>query len=184
MRLDANADHKFHCSSKIRKGAAAIAFATLALALIAPNAAAQSYTPTPPPQNVLELSTNFPDPGGTFTARGCGFAPGTTIEVTISGVSLSSITSGPDGCGFTSLVSPSDPGTYTVCFTGLTPLGSVQQLCDTITVRVAGAATPIPAGQLPFTGSQNLMKLVFSGMLLVAVGGILLVFARKRAEEY
>lgn len=154
------------------------------LVLISLTAAAQTYTPTPPPQNVLELSTNFPDPGGPFTARGCGFAPGTPIDVTIAGAKLASVTAGPDGCGFASLVAPTDPGTYTVCFTGLTPSGAVQQLCDTITVRVAGAAAPIPAGRLPFTGSQNLAKLVVGGMLLVAVGGLLLVFTRRRAEEY
>ncbi len=156
----------------------------VSLSASATSALAQVYTPTPPPQNVLELSTKTPAPNGSFTARGCGFAPGTPIEVTIGGVAASSITAGSDGCGFASLVAPSDPGTYTVCFTGLTPSGSVQQLCDTITVRVAGAATAIPAGQLPFTGSENLAKLVVGGMLMVALGGLLLVYARRRAEEY
>jgi hypothetical protein len=168
----------------IRRVIAAWALAFLASLSVSQGAVAQTYTPTPPPQNVLELSTNFPDPGGPFTARGCGFAPGTPIDVTIGGATVASITAGSDGCGFTSLVAPSDPGTYTVCFTGLTPSGSVQQLCDTITVRVAGAATAIPAGQLPFTGSANLAKLVVGGMLMVAVGGMLLIFARRRAEEY
>lgn len=170
-------------TARASKAAVAVLAVASAVVLMADVGGAQIYTPTPPPQNVLVLSTNFPEPGGAFTAQGCGFSPGAPIEVTLAGATLASITAGSDGCGFASLVAPTDPGTYTVCFTGLTPGGTVQQICDSITVRAAAAA-PIPAGRLPFTGSQNLFKLVVGGMLLVAVGGLVLVFSRRRAEEY
>lgn len=153
-----------------------------AVVLLAPVASGQVYTPTPP-TFVLELSTRTPDPGATFTARGCGFAPGTPITVTIGGRQVSTISAGPDGCAFTSLVAPTDPGTYTVCFTGLTPDGRTQQLCDTITVRVAGAATAVPAAQLPFTGTQNLLKLIGLGVLLVVAGGLALAIGYRRVNE-
>jgi hypothetical protein len=162
--------------------AATVVLSALALFAFTATAWGQVYTPTPP-SFVLELSTKTPDPGGTFTARGCGFAPGTPITVTIGGRQVSTITAGPDGCGFTSLVAPSDPGTYTVCFTGLTPAGTTQQLCDTITVRVAGAASPVPAAQLPFTGSQNLLKVVALGVILVLAGGIVLIAVQRRTEQ-
>ena len=182
MDITKNMAHK-KPSRGIVKVVSTLALAALAYAALGPLALAQVYTPTPPSPNVLELSTNFPAPSGPFTAKGCGFAPGTAIDVTIAGTTVSSISAGPDGCGFASLVAPSDPGTYTVCFTGMTPSETVQQLCNTITVRVAGAAAPVPGRQLPFTGSQNLGKLVVGGMLMVAAGGLLLVYARRRAEE-
>lgn len=144
---------------------------------ISATASAQTYTPTPPP-NVLELSTNTPAPGGSFNARGCGFQPGSTVSATIAGSPAGTIVVGADGCAVGTLTAPSDPGTYTVCFTGLVPGGGTQQLCNTITVSAAQGA--VTTGQVPFTGTRNLILVGVGGLLLLFFGVILVVTTMRR----
>lgn len=146
-----------------------------ALLLVASPALAQTYTPTPV-QNVLELNTNTPGPGGGFTGRGCGFQPGASVSATIGGSQVAVFTAGSDGCAVGSMIAPNQPGTFTVCYTGLTSTGASQQLCNTITVSVGQATTTVP-----FTGTKNLIYVAIAGVLLVIVGaGIIVTFRRRR----
>lgn len=145
------------------------------LMILGGSALAQTYTPTPPP-NVLELSTNTPGPGGTFEGRGCGFAPGSTVTITIGGQSVGTIVVGTDGCAVGTMTAPNAPGTYTVCYTGVTPSGGSQQLCNTITVASAQPAT----GTVPFTGTRNLLLIAIIGTSLLLVGTVLVVTFRRR----
>lgn len=157
----------------------AVGFAVAAaFMLIAGSAAAQTYTPTPV-QNVLELNTNTPGPGGTFTGRGCGFQPGTTVSATIAGSPAGTLTVGADGCAVGTMTAPNQPGTYTVCYTGLTPNAGTQQLCNTITVSSGQAATTT----VPFTGSGKLVYVAIGGALLLLIGSaFVLTFRRRRIQ--
>lgn len=139
------------------------------------SALAQTYTPTPPP-NVLELSTNTPGPGGTFEGRGCGFEPGSSVTVTIGGQNVGTIVVGADGCAVGTMTAPTTPGTYTVCYTGVTPTGSSQQLCNTVTVSSSQPAT----STVPYTGTRNLIMIAIVGASLLLVGTVLVVTFRRR----
>jgi hypothetical protein len=131
--------------------------------------------------------------GSTFTETACGFAPPpptNVVTLTIDGGTLGSTTedAGSDGCiTFTGTVT--DPhlsvdggtpvevayGNSTVTASGVGPTGAT--VTATFTVPIAAAAAP--ASPLAFTGA-DIMAMVIGGLALVALGFLVVTFARRR----
>lgn len=166
----------------VRKLASAVAAASLAgvavLGVAAP-AAAQEYPPAPAPAIsdatvVAGQTVTVVAPPGTFT-------PDTTVTVTVPGLDISgTVDAAADGGAAFDFVVPADaqPGNYEVVFAA-----------DGQTVTVPFAvveAAGAPAEQdtqgsaLPRTGSDTVIPLTLAGVGLVAVGGGLVLSARRR----
>jgi hypothetical protein len=131
--------------------------------------------------------------GSTFTETACGFAvttPPGTVTFTVDGGTLtaSSEPVGDDGCvTFTGTVT--DPhlsidggpaieiayGNSTITASGIGPNGNT--VTATFTVPVAAAAAP--STPLAFTGA-DIMAMVIGGLALVALGFLVVTFARRR----
>lgn len=131
----------------------------------------------PPNRGALQLSRSAARPGQPVTARGCGFRPGSTVNVDFFSqpTRVATATAGADG-GFEATFNiPSNAaiGQHTVEATGVDPAGDVRALSANI--RVIGAG-----GDLPRTGSDSTAPLVTAGAGLVLLGGAAVFAARRR----
>lgn len=143
----------------------------------------------PPGKCELRLSQSVVAAGGSLQAAGAGFAPGSTVEVSLAGASvpLASTTADSGGAFSSNLVIPAStsPGSYTV-----TASGGAQVLSASLEVTPAesrpgaGArdSNAQEAGQnLPRTGSSSPLPLALTGGTLLAVGMGAVVVARRRS---
>lgn len=137
----------------------------------------------PPNRGALQLSRSAARPGDPVTARGCGFRPGSTVNVDLvmgtQVVRVGTATAGADG-GFevTFNIPANTPvGQHTLETTGVDPAGDVRALSANI--RVIGAG-----GDLPRTGSDSTAPLVTAGAGLVLLGGAAVFAARRRRAAH
>lgn len=163
----------------------------------------QSY---PPGQIGVQVSTNTVTPGQTITVTGEGFAPDTTVVLSLQpgGTQLTSVTTTAQGGFSVAVTIPSGlaPGRYTIVATGACPsnpaisLGLSAQV--TVTARPttvttgpptsvppvstpAPSAAPAPAsGPLAFTGAETMATVLASLALIVAGSAVVLTSRRRR----
>jgi LPXTG-motif cell wall-anchored protein len=165
--------------------AALVGVATLVL--LAPAAGAQDY----PGGASITLNTPTVGQGGSVTATATGFQPGSDVTFTLASdpITLGTVKANDSGVASITFTVPSNfaTGAHTVTATGIAPDGSPLSVSTTLMVTAAGTTpapvTPAPGtGQLPRTGSDNTL-LIQSGVILLAVGGMLAVAARKRSRK-
>lgn len=159
----------------------AVAVMTAALVLIVGStyAAAQSSEPvstgplTAPPASTQDL-----DPGDELRISGAGFAPGSTIDITMEStpVFLKRVTADATGAFSTTVQIPAgaDAGSHTVKATGPDPAGGIRVLSVGITVDASANDT------LVRTGSGTTMLAVV-GVVAIAGGSAILAVRRRRA---
>lgn len=149
--------------------AAGLAFPAMASAQYnGPGAGALTVTPT-------TLTA-----GQSFTASGTGFAPGSAVTITFASdpVVLANITTDAVGSFTATLTVPANasPGTHTVSASGKASDNSARILSTTVTV-VATAGTG--AKPLVRTGPSNIGPMIMWGILLIAVGFVVVVAVRR-----
>lgn len=133
----------------------------------------------PPNRGSLQMSRSAARPGQPVTSRGCGFRPGSTVNVDFFSqpTRVATATAGADG-GFEAtwnVPSSASAGDHTVEATGVDPSGDVRALSATL--RVIGAEQ---GRDLPRTGSDSTAPLVTAGAGLVLLGGAAVFAARRR----
>jgi LPXTG-motif cell wall-anchored protein len=157
---------------------------TVGLLLTTGPAGAQQY---PPGAFFLTLSDTTVVPGQTITATAAVTPGATSVTFTLFSVAQTLATATPDAGGnvSASLTIPTDaaPGDHTITATDSTGL----ELSASVTVvgaEGAGAGAPggpAAAGALPRTGDDS-RPLLPVGAVLVALGGVLVVLARRRLK--
>ena len=127
-------------------------------------------------------------PGSSFSGTVCGFAPGSTVTFSVGGASAGTATAGSNGCDtFTGAVSnalsltinggtpiPVTLGTVVITASGTSSTGGTQSSTYTFQVVKTAAATG-----LAFTGA-DIMAMVGGGLALIALGYLVVAFARRR----
>jgi LPXTG-motif cell wall-anchored protein len=162
---------------------------TAALTLGAAAAGAQY----PPPPNFCTVSDTTPTPGQSITLT-CGtYVAGSTVTFTFfsAPVTLGSATADANGVVTATVTIPADAtlGEHTITATG--PAAAGGTLTNSVGITVvgagqAGAGTFVPGtftGALPRTGNDSSLPLARAGALLLAVGGVLVLAARRRRAE-
>jgi hypothetical protein len=164
----------------MRKILLAAAFACAAVPfLMATAAAAADY---PPACGSLRLGAPSAAPGGTVSQTGSGFAPGSSVQVTLGSSAATTVV---DGSGtersVVEIPSSMDPGIHSIAASGTGPDGGSFHLCGTLTVNGLVRNLPgtrAPGGSLAFTGSDSA---TLAGIGVAAViGGILAVRLTQR----
>lgn len=158
------------------------------LVLGAATAGAQVY---PPPANFCTISDTTPTPGQTVTIS-CGtYLAGATVTFTFlsTPVVLGTVTADANGVATLTTAIPSDAtlGDHTITVTGESAAGPLTQTIP-LTVVSAGAGAgaggvATGAGGLPRTGTDSSLPLARTAALLIAVGGVLVLAARRRRAE-
>ncbi|MCU0268931.1 MAG: LPXTG cell wall anchor domain-containing protein [Acidimicrobiales bacterium] len=152
-----------------------LVLAAIVLSFLVPAAAANAQYIEGQPGCALNPTSITP--GGTVTASCFGCPRGSTAELSIAGTVLGSATAASDGFGSFSITfrAPAVAGNYDVVVScGSTVLSNV------LTVVAGQQAVTTTGGALPVTGSDS-GNLVRIGMVLVAVGGLVLLATRRRA---
>jgi LPXTG-motif cell wall-anchored protein len=173
-----------------RVGRSLLLFAVLALvtcmsAVLTSSAGAQTTTCT--------ASTAY-NPSATFTATPATAVPGTTVVLSGTGWPASSTISIAVGSTTAATTTTNASGAFSFNFTipaGATGTITATATCGalvlgtTITIGpvVTLAPTTVPTGTLPTTGSNSTGLLVPVSLSLVALGGLLVLAARKRRPE-
>ncbi|WP_433616368.1 fibronectin type III domain-containing protein [Dactylosporangium sp. CA-139114] len=157
-----------------------------------PSAAVAPTTPTPPatvPDTPLTLATDLGPtgtvaPGKRIVVTGRGFAPHSTVTVTVYSTPtvLTTVTADANGDFSVPVTVPADlpAGEHAFVALGTGPDGTAHTLKLALTVQPAAAAppatTPAPAtGTLPVTGAAlSLMLLTGLGLVLTGAAGRLL----------
>lgn len=147
----------------------------------------------PPGKCQLLLSRSVVPAGGSLQAAGAGFAPGSTVDVSLAGASLGTARADGSGAFSAAVVVPvsTEPGNHTVTASGPGSDGGTQVLAAALQVTEASAApgarasTPgstAGSSSLPRTGSSSTLPLALAGgALLVAGSGAVLVARRRRS---
>jgi LPXTG-motif cell wall-anchored protein len=143
-----------------------------------PGGSSTSYSPS---RGTLSVSDTTPAPGDKETAFGCGYKPGSKVDVDLfsAPVRVASVVAGADG-GFTAtfnIPAGTTPGSHTVESSGVNSAGQPLLLSASITV-----AGPAGAGgsDLPRTGASSTKPLTAAGAGLVLIGAVAVVTARRR----
>jgi len=161
---------------------ATTAFAIAAmLALFAGSASAQ-YEPT----GSQVLSDTTVRPGDTITVSGTGCPANASVTTTFDrSTVLGSTTAGSDGTFSLSVTIPSDavPGRHTITSTcGDLVLSSTITVLGASTGTGGSTGTGTGGGALPRTGTNSTVPLTQIGVGLLAIGGVLMIVARKRRQ--
>jgi LPXTG-motif cell wall-anchored protein len=125
--------------------------------------------------------------GGTFGITGQGCPPGSTVVFSLNGTTIGTAQASNDSAGTfsTSITLPSSfgPGTYTV----IGRCGDIvmqNQITVTSGAAASGAGrTASTSGALPSTGADSL-PYVRAGLVLVALGGLLVLATRRRRHSH
>lgn len=138
-------------------------------------------SPTYNPSAVIGASPVTVTVGQTVTITGSGFAPNCSVTVEALGQSVTVVTDAAGG--FTAVFSTTGvaPGSYiaTAVQSNLSLSTNFNVVAAAVT-PVTNAVTPVATGSLPVTGSNNTTTIVSASLGLLAVGGMLVLFARKR----
>jgi len=163
-------------------GVAALLFVAASAFFVAPAGAQTSCSasPTYNPSATLGASPITVTQGQSVTITGTGFAPNCSVTVTALGQTVTTTTDAAGG--FTAVFSTAGiaPGSYIA-----TAVQSDLSLSTNFNVVAAAVqpvvtAAPVSTGTLPTTGSNSTAPMVSAGLGLLAVGGLLVLFARKR----
>jgi len=165
---------------------AAVLLMAAALAFFAAPAGAQTTcqaSPTYNPSAVIGASPITVTQGQSLTITGTGFAPNCSVTVEALGQTVTVVTDAAGG--FTAVFSTTGvaPGSYiaTAVQSNLSLSTNFNVVAAAVTpVTTVTPVTPISTGTLPTTGSNNTTTIVSAGLGLLAVGGLLVLFARKR----
>lgn len=134
----------------------------------------------PPSACGLTIAATQARPGESVALSGAGFRPNTTValEFRSAPVSLGSAPVNASGVFSTTVVIPADasPGPHTIAATGVDPSGAARELTSTITVLGAQATSDV----LPRTGSSLTVPAGIAGIVLVGMGALAVVAARRR----
>jgi hypothetical protein len=131
--------------------------------------------------------------GGSQTATLCGFAPGSSVSLGINGTSDGTTFADSNGCVTVTYV-VTDPhisanggpavtaafGSNVSTVSGESSSGLT--LTDDVTVVIPATAAPAGSG-LAFTGA-DIAAMVFGGVLLIGLGGLLVMVARRRGMRH
>ncbi len=150
-----------------------VAVGLMIAVLFAGGAAFADYGPPP----TITIDKPQVDPGGELTVTGQSCSPNAVVTIIFNNGTVATVTAGPDGTFSATFAVPAGtpPATYTIaaqnCVLGTTLTTSVQVLGTTVAA-------------LPRTGSSDTEFLLRTGVVLIAVGS-LLVFAvsRRRAAS-
>ena len=156
----------------IRK-ALVLALLLVGVVAFAPRAEAQ-YQPGQPG---IILSPSTVTSGGSFSVAGFGCVKAAPVEILIDGTVVGTGTASNDDKGSFSIpvTAPTTPGQYSVVARCLT-----TEVSSILSV-VAAPTTTVLVATLPITGGES-GGLVKVGLLLVAVGGLLVLAVRRTRE--
>jgi hypothetical protein len=150
---------------------AAILFGALVV-IVAGSTAAFASDPYPPVVSGLEVSNSRPAPGGSLTVSGNCQAPDVPVTITIvpPGTVLAHATTGPDGQFSTTVTIPGNAS------------GNATLVASNAngTCVLSAAITVASAATLAFTGSNSTSTFVPIGILLAAIGSVLIVASARR----
>lgn len=158
------------------------ALVLLAVLLVAGSFAPAAHAQYQPGQPGLVLTPSTTTPGTIVTAIGFGCPRRVQVTLTINGETVATTTSQNDDRGSfqATFPAPQTPGQYTVTATcGNTIVSSVLTVIAAPTTTAASIQTSVA---LPITGSDSTMGLVRVGLMLVAVGGLVVLAVRRRRE--
>lgn len=162
---------------KTATAAATLTFAGLAVFGTGTAALAQESTCYPTCEAGASDSTVTPGQAVTFNSGSGSFAPGSEVEVAVLNETFTRTAAVNGNVSLTYTVPESTPpGRYEVVFTGA---GNTVRVPFSV---VAAAAASPGRGQLPRTGSEDLVALGLAGGALVAAGASMVVVARRRRE--
>jgi hypothetical protein len=177
--------------ARISVAVVASLFAFASLLIVAPAvSAAKPY----PGRCVLTVSAASTQPGKTVNVHATGFPPGSTVTFTMTPagggttVVLGTAVANPAGNVefHFKLAVGTPPGMYIITATGPATSFCSPLISTTLMVSAATVATPPPTssstGVLPRTGTNS--GLLFEiALLLIAVGGMVTLTARKRLNR-
>lgn len=155
---------------------AAAAFAVAGLAVFGTGTAALAQESACYPTCEPSVSDSSVTPGQavTFNSGSGSFAPGSEVEVAVLSETFTRTAAVNGNVSLTYTVpSGTRPGRYEVVF------GNTVRVPFTV---VAAASASPGRGQLPRTGSDDLVALALGGGVLVAAGASMVVVARRRRE--
>ncbi|GIJ61480.1 hypothetical protein Vau01_089960 [Virgisporangium aurantiacum] len=141
---------------------------------VTPSAPATIPDTAPEPDDALSApaGATTPEPGGTITVSGTGFAPNSRVELVIysSPRSLGTATTAADGSFSRAVVIPSSlSGSHTVTSFGVDPDGDPRVLALGITVAAVTLAAAADDSGLAATGAP-IATILLTGVLLIAGG--------------
>lgn len=141
----------------------------------------------PPSTGNGTLSNSVVTPGQAATFCGGGYAPGSTVVVTVDGAFYRSVTANGSG-SFCASVRMSSAGTHTLRARGVTSSGQVRTVSAMLIVRsgaVSGADNEASGssddGSLPFTGAE--VGLMAAGAALLLGAGVGARYAGRRRRS-
>lgn len=134
----------------------------------------------PPRECGLSLGKSQLRAGDSVTVAGSGFAPAVALEIRSAPMSLGSAQANGAGDFAATVVIPASlaPGVHTIAAMGTNLVGGAARE-TTATITVLGA--PATRGtDLPRTGSSSNLAAGIGGVMLVGVGSLAVVGARRR----
>jgi LPXTG-motif cell wall-anchored protein len=153
-----------------------------AFALVSPPAQAQEACDIEAAyQGTATFGTNLTvvSAGGEIVFEGTGWPPNVTLQISVNGQQIGSVTTNAQGSwSFTYTVPANASGTQTAEVSCGSFVLSTQ-------FNVIGAAGPITGGTttpLPVTGSDSL-SWVQMGIALIALGAVLVYLTRRRSQQ-
>jgi LPXTG-motif cell wall-anchored protein len=127
----------------------------------------------PPSTGTGTVSRSTVESGGTVEFCGDGFEPGSEVIIEDNGTEVGTATADGDG-EFCITLTLTGAGTHLLTGTGTGAAGEVRVVSATVTV--------VAAGGLPRTGSDTILPAVGIGVLLAALGTVLVLAVRRRRQ--
>lgn len=125
-------------------------------------------------------------PGGSITISGACYAANADVEISVDGTVVKTVKADADGRFSTSVTIPANAtGSVVIRASGLTSDGATCVLSTTVQVSAAGTTArqaPSSSGgtRLPVTGTEVTPGFVITALVLLAVGGAMVLIARRR----
>ncbi len=191
---------------RIRPLTALPAALLLAVLSVSPAAAQDGYPDTDTSAGTGTVSDTTVAAGEAVSFGGSGFASAATIDLAVNGASAGSVTASASGA-FNADVEVTDCGVNTLSATGEGAAGERRVVTSSVTVACeddgsggtggdtdtddgagsggdgdsdGGSATGTGGGSLPFTGSAAVLTSLVAGLVLLAVGALLVAGGRRR----
>jgi LPXTG-motif cell wall-anchored protein len=168
-----------------------VALAVMSVALMAAPAAAQQY---PPAENMMTASDTRPCPGQAVTVSAKTFAAGAAVTVKLGDAVVGTPTADANGTVSLEVTIPAGQALGPAQISATGPGGGDKTITVSAAVNVVAcnetppSTTPAGGGtgggsDLPTTGSDSTMTLVRVGVVLAAIGGLLLAVSAKRRRR-
>ncbi len=169
-------------------GAVVLLVAAVSVFFVAPAGAQTTCqaSPTYNPSATIGANPVTVTQGTSVTITGTGFAPNCSVTVSAMGQTVT-VTTNAAG-GFTAVFSTTGvaPGSYiaTAVQSNLSLSTNFNVVAAAVTpvttVAPVAPVAPVVTGTLPTTGSNSTTTMVTASLGLLAIGGLLVLFARKR----